>query len=142
MIRETSIEAYRAIREGGLLSERRLQVYELLYHYGPCTANELINRAGKKSSLINQNVVTRLGELRDMGCVKELGVRQCDVTGMKVIVWDVTGKLPGKLYKKRKKTRKQIRKELLMILGELSCMVLSDPAKDSVREAYSVAQEL
>lgn len=119
IIRETSIEAYRTIREEGLLSQRRFQVYDLLYQHGPCTANELVNRTGRTSSLGNQNIVTRLGELREMGCVKELGTRQCNVTGMRVIVWDVTSNLPRKLERELSRSRKAIRTELLELLSTI-----------------------
>lgn len=118
-VRETSAEAYRTIKENGLLSERRLQVYDYLYQHGPCTANELVNRAGKRSTLGNQNVVTRLGELRAMGVVKELGTRQCEVTGMRVIVWDVTRELPKKLEKGLSRSRKEIRKDLMELLRKI-----------------------
>jgi len=39
--RDTSIEAYRTIKANGLLSKRRLQVYEYLFNHGPATAKEI-----------------------------------------------------------------------------------------------------
>ncbi len=105
MIRETSIISYNTIRDSGLLSKRRWEVYDVLYHHGPATGAELAMFYRKKygaSSPSNPNTLTRLGELRDMGVVTELGSRICSVTGQTVINWDVTSKLPKALATKTK----------------------------------------
>lgn len=95
MIRDTSIEAFRTIQESGLLSRARWQVYEVLFHNGPATRGEVDLHYRKKYGGQNySNVSARLNELRDMGVVEELGTRECTVTGMQVIFWDVTSKLP------------------------------------------------
>lgn len=100
MTRKTSIEAYNTIKENGLLSKRRLEVYEALFEFGPCTGGELFRKANaKQKNIPNANIVTRLGELRRVGVVAEVGERKCAATGMNVIVWDVTDKLPLKLEK-------------------------------------------
>jgi hypothetical protein len=54
-----------------------------------------------------------------MGVVKELGTRQCEVTGMRVIVWDVTRELPKKLEKGLSRSRKEIRKDLMELLRKI-----------------------
>lgn len=103
MTRRTSVAAFDEIKESGLLSERRFQVYEALFNHGPCTANEL--RKYLSTSMpnnINLNIVTRLGELRDMGVAYEVRERPCRMTGMTVIEWDVTERLPRKLVKPKK----------------------------------------
>ena len=86
MVRETSAAAYHEIVESGLLSKRRLQVYEYLYRNGPCTARQVSEGVpgGWK----------RLGELRDLGVVAEIGQTVCGVTAKTVILWDVTSDLP------------------------------------------------
>ena len=108
-MRETSLEAFRKIRDEGLLSERRFQVYATLYKYGPCTANELAKNFHlmnfNLAKNVNMNIVTRLGELRDAGVAREVRERECSVTGMRVIEWDVTDGLPVKPPKKTKKLR-------------------------------------
>jgi hypothetical protein len=109
MVRETSIAAYNAIKDNGLLSGRRFEVYEFLFQHGPCTGNELLAKMKLEIDRFNgnaPNVVTRLGELRDFGVVRELGTRKCNITGMTVTVWDVTDKLPTKaaIQPKRKCT--------------------------------------
>lgn len=108
MIRRTSTESYNKIRNDGLLSRRRFEVYEALLQFGPCTANELF-REMKYNNLVgtkNQqtNLTPRLGELRDLGVVIENRERECSVTGRTVIEWMVVDKIPGKL----EKTQRQI----------------------------------
>lgn len=104
MVRKTSIEAYNQIKNNGLLSERRMQVYDLLYKYGPLTALQVIDHF--RRTLINfsstGNLSTRLSELRDMGVVEELGTTKCPIGGRNVILWDVTDRLPVKVEKKKK----------------------------------------
>lgn len=93
MTRETSIDAYQEIADNGLLSARRLEVYKALYDHGPCTAAEMLSSMSMGSSAPNQ-IRARLNELRSLGVAREVGTRPCRITGMRVIVWDVTSNLP------------------------------------------------
>lgn len=105
MTRQTSIEAYRKIKHDGLLSERRWQVYDILFEYGPLTGAEAAIAYRKKygaSSPSNPNILTRLGELRDQGVAEEIKETICSITGQTVILWDVTERLPDKIKKKPK----------------------------------------
>lgn len=106
--RQTSIEAFRQIKESGLLSERRLQVYEALFRHGPCTSGELFARAlvGKTNLSVMTQSRARFTELRDLGVIREVGVKKCTATGRNAIVWDVTGGLPRKVAKKESKSAK------------------------------------
>lgn len=94
-VRETSLKAYRAILNSGLLSKMRMVVYKWLYHHGPATAGVVESEMGSKDAH------KRLSELRDRGVVKELGATNCPISGKEVILWDVTSKLPRKLKKHR-----------------------------------------
>ena len=110
MVRQTSIDAYHQIRDNELLSKRRLEVYEVLYKYGPATASELSERLpGKLSRTIGSNVHARLGELRDMHVAQETGTRICSESGHRGILWDVTKSLPVKKLKKITNAQKVIR---------------------------------
>ena len=101
-VRDTSIEAYRKIKGDGLLSQRRLEIYIWLYWNGPATGNEIF-RGIRGSSTINQaNIPARLNEMREMEVVEERGTDKCSVTGMNVIVWDVTSNLPKPIEKPEK----------------------------------------
>ncbi len=102
-MRQTSIEAFNEIKNNGLLSQRRWEVYEALFNHGPCTANELRKHLAFKDGInVNLNVVTRLGELRNFGVVFEVRERQCSITGIVVIEWDVTDRLPIRFDKPKR----------------------------------------
>lgn len=97
MTRQTSIDAYNAINESGLLSSARFQVYDALYSCGPATAMQIFNFMNKRrGNKVAANVYARLSELRDFGVVRETGTIKCETTGMSVIQWDVTSNLPVK----------------------------------------------
>jgi len=100
----------------------RLKVYNGLYLHGPCTYSELFKCMAKGSERANYNVNTRLGELRDLGVVCEIGKKVCDITKQEVIVWDVTSKYPGELIRKPTKKQKvaSIVKDLETLKGFIS----------------------
>ncbi len=103
MIRQTSIWAYNTIKANGLLSAKRWQAYDLLTKYGPATSSELFEHYKeiyKPSFRYNANIHSRLNELRERGVAKELGRKECAVSGHSVILWEVTDGLPIKMDKK------------------------------------------
>lgn len=103
MTRQTSIDAYNAIKDSGLLSKRRFEVYAVLFEHGPLTGGELSELLPKKiSRTIGSNVHARLSELTERGVVMEIGYRICSVSGQRVILWDVTNNLPSKIKKIKK----------------------------------------
>lgn len=105
MTRKTSLDVYHEIEANGLLSERRWNVYKTLYRIGPATAAEISN--SDISSFTNpakgDNSHARLSELKEMGCVDEVGTKKCDITGRDVLLFDVTESLPVKLEKRKTK---------------------------------------
>ena len=103
-IRQTSIECFNKIKQEGLLSKRRLEVYEALYTSAPCTSSEAIRNA--KTTFGVFGVSSRFTELRDLGVIYEKGEKQCTITGRNVIEWDLTDKLPVN-FKNKNKTKKQ-----------------------------------
>jgi hypothetical protein len=88
-VRETSAEAYHSLEESGVLSVGRWEVYQDVFHNGPTTSGESLNRLNTKTSIPSQKRA-RFTELRAMGLLKEIGVRACAVTGFRAIEWDVT----------------------------------------------------
>lgn len=103
-VRRTSIEAYNEIKESGLLSKRRWQAYEILFHHGPLTANQLVRLAAEKFPAL-KNTWTfnkRLSELRRAGIVDEIAEVPCPLTGRTAILWDCNDRLPLKMDKPRK----------------------------------------
>ena len=93
-VRQISVEVYHQIREEGLLSRMRMQVYDALFKVGPVTATQLLETLRVGANTTHSNVRARLLELRELGCAKELGTTTCPVTGREVILWDVTAHLP------------------------------------------------
>ena len=82
-MKQTSIEAYKALVESGMLSERRAQVYQLVRLYPGSTAGELSTRFYHhfKPLGITCAVETphkRLSELVKLGFVKEGDTRECN----------------------------------------------------------------
>jgi hypothetical protein len=102
--RKTSIECFNKIKQEGLLSKRRFEVYEALYTSAPCTSSEAIRNA--KTTFGVFGVSSRFTELRDSGVIYEKGEKQCTITGRNVIEWDLTDRLPVN-FKNNNKTKKQ-----------------------------------
>jgi hypothetical protein len=115
-IRQTSIDCYKQIKSEGLLSKRRLEVYESLYTSAPCTSSEAIRNA--KTTFGVFGVSSRFTELRDLGVIYEKGIKKCSVTGRNVIEWDLTDRLPIK-FKNNNKTKKQRIEDALNSFREL-----------------------
>ena len=86
VIRETSIEAYNEIKENGLLSKRRFQVYETLYNNGPLTTGEIWYIYFRDQGISQNSINPRLSELVSLGVVSEVGKRSCKITGRNVLV--------------------------------------------------------
>lgn len=120
MIRQTSIEAYHKIKEDGTLSSSRWHVYEILYKHGPLTAGELKQKMlwSKENFLKVYKSESRLTELRDMGVVQELGKKKCSLSGMTVILWDVTDKLPVKLKRDVKPSKKKMLADAIEVINK------------------------
>ena len=114
--RQTSIDCYTQIKQEGLLSKRRLEVYEALLSTSPCTSSEAIRNA--KTTFGVFGVSSRFTELRDLGVIYEKGEKKCSITGRNVIEWDLTDKLPVNI-KKTNKTKKQKVDDALNSLRQL-----------------------
>ena len=115
MVRDTSIEAYITIKENGLLSQRRFQVYECLYKHGPMTANDVIRWYRDQYPDVNQTGFNaRFSELQEMGVITEVGEEIDSVSGNRCILWDVTSNLPNEPPKKlsRKERIKRLKSSI------------------------------
>lgn len=96
MIRDTSKEAYAEVMSSGYVGRKQKEVYASLYENGPVTGGELHYRMSLSRNPSHSNIVTRLGELRDIGIVREFPKRTCSKSGYQAYVWDVTSKHPKK----------------------------------------------
>jgi len=113
-VRDTSAQAYYQIRDEGLLSRRRFEIYKILYTLGPMTASQIQRHMTGSEGANKTNAHARLFEMRDMLCIAECGKVRCPVTGMTVINWDVTSKLPKPLPKELTNKQKIERYRLLL----------------------------
>lgn len=103
MTRRTSIEAYNTIKDNGLLSKRRWEVYDILFHHGPLTAHEVVSVARRQYPRANQTSFNaRLSELKAVGCAEEVGEKINPISEVLNYLWDVTDKLPVKLEKPKR----------------------------------------
>lgn len=114
--RETSIATYREIEAKGLLPKLRFEIYAALYRHGPCTAGELYQKIDWS---IKGSVSARLSELRDAGCVDDIGVSKCKFSGQSALLWDVNKRLPVKVVKKKLPNRQSLIELLVASYDEL-----------------------
>lgn len=115
--RQTSIDCYNQIKANGLLSKKRLEVYESILKNAPCTSGEAFSTMTTKENQISQSRA-RFTELRELGVIYEKGVRKCRITGKNVIEWDLTNRLPV-IFKNKKQTKKQKINNVISCLREL-----------------------
>lgn len=86
-----------------------MEIYETLCNHGPLTTNEIFEKLFGTSTINNPSVHSRLCELRELGCVVEVGKKECRLTKMTVILWDSTTNMPVEIPKKER-IQKQIGK--------------------------------
>ena len=108
-IRQTSIDCYNQIKESGLLSSRKMEVYEILFRHGPMTANEIVRKA--KVSYPNTNPSSfhaRLSELKKCNAIIEVGEKRDVFSGKSCYVWDLTDRIPVKESRKTKTKKDRV----------------------------------
>jgi len=97
-MRKTSLMAYNTIKDNGLLSLRRFEVYDDVFYNGPTTCRQTVKRiAGRKGASVSitySSYSSRFSELERSGVIEEVGKVIDAETGHLVISWDVTGRLP------------------------------------------------
>lgn len=103
MIQKTSIQTYHYIKNSGLISEKRMKVYEILYENPQGLTGTQVSEIFKEkypSAKHSETIRNRITELRDMGVVLEIGTVECEFTNRKVLLWCTSNNLPIKLEKK------------------------------------------
>jgi DNA-binding Lrp family transcriptional regulator len=97
--RQTSIDCYNQIKAEGLLSKRRLQIYEVLLENGPLSGTEIAILFKKKHFITghSEGVRNRITELVSRGVICDNGTKTCNITGKTVTEWDLTDRLPVKV---------------------------------------------
>ena len=98
---QNSIDAYNTIKANGLLSKRRMEVYEAIVKHGKLTQREAARYFAKTHPNNQMDSFTpRFAELHAMDVIHVTGSKKDSVTGHVVDIWTVTGNLPKKLPKK------------------------------------------
>lgn len=137
-MRQTSIDTYNEIKNSGLLSKRRMEVYDVLFHHGPMTANDLVRHNKLHHPYANQTGWNaRFSELERMKAIKEVGLKKDDVSGNECIVWDVTDEIPIKLEKSNKGELKKELIDKIIALGK----IISPEWKQPLREIFTIAKQ-
>ena len=140
MTRNTSIETYQTIVNNGLLSKRRLEVYQLLYNMGPMTANEVIRWYRNKYPEANQTGFNaRFSELEEIGVIAVIGSKKDEISGNKCMIWSTTNAIPKKLSKSS--TKKEKKKDILQRITLLG-IKLPSSYKQDLRDIYHKVEEL
>lgn len=101
MIRDTSIEVYRQIRDEGLLTKLNWEVYHALWESGPSTIREIYVKyfEGKYN---DRSISPRFKELTEKGVIEATRKRVCRVSGRTVYEWELTKRLPIKVERAQK----------------------------------------
>ena len=90
--RQTSIDCYNEIKNSNLLAQRRFETFDAIFKTAPCTRQEALEHTNPFNALSLS--AARFTELRRLGVIYEVRVRECKVTGRNVIEWDLTDRLP------------------------------------------------
>jgi len=112
MIQSTSLEAYYRIKEDGLLSRLRFEVYEAIVKIGrPITQGEIQEYFFPSIKGAGGSVGGRFSELERRGVIKSIGTRQCEITGNNKLIYIPTNELP--VNPPKFKSKKQVSQEAL-----------------------------
>jgi len=137
MIQRTSIDTYHAIRDSGVLSEKRMNVFDIFYENpNGLTGSEVSELYKSKfpTSKHSETIRNRITELCQMGVIAEMGVSECPYTKRKVMKWCCVDKLPIPLEKKA--TRKEQIKEILDDITAFGKSLKSEEEKIVLRTIY------
>lgn len=102
MVQKTSIDTYYHIKNSGILSDKRLKVYEILYeHPEGLTGSQVsdIFKSKYPSAKNSETIRNRITELKNMNLVMEMGIVDCEFSNRKVMKFCLTDNLPTKLEK-------------------------------------------
>lgn len=109
-VRETSIKTYYEIIGEGLLGEAQKIVFLAFKEHENSTDREIADFLGKK----DPNVVRpRRRELVLMGCLEEVGKRECLMTGRTAIIWNIPKNIQFRKLISKKINKKEAFQTLL-----------------------------
>jgi Fe2+ or Zn2+ uptake regulation protein len=143
MIQRTSIDTYHAIKDSGLISEKRLKVFDIFYENPDGLTGSQVSEIYRKNHPTSQHSETirnRITELYEMGVLIEVGVVECEYTKRKVMKWCCIDKMPIPLEKKQ--TKKEKIEEILNDVTALGKSLKSEEEKIVLRTIYHKIKNL
>jgi hypothetical protein len=143
MIQKTSIETYHAIKNSGLISEKRLKVFDIFYENPQGLTGAEVSEIYRKQNPTSQHSETirnRITELVEMGVVVEIGIVECQFSKRKVTKWCCIDKMPIPLEKKL--TRKEQIKKILDDVTAFGKSLKSEEDKIVLRTIYHQIKSL
>lgn len=143
MIQQTSIETYRKIVASGLLSDKRLKVYQIFYEHPQGLTGAQVSEIFKSkypSSRHSETIRNRITELRDMGVLYEMGKTQCKLTHQSVMLFGVTNNIPTKLEKKQTLNEKV--DAILKMMVEMARPIEEGELRNNIRLIYREIKNL
>lgn len=143
MVQKTSIETYHAIKRSGLISEKRMKVFDIFYENKDGLTGSQVSQIYKSkypSSQHSETIRNRITELCEMGVIAEMGVVECQYTKRKVMKWCCVDQMPVNLEKK--KTKKEIINEILDDVISLGQSLKSEEEKMYLRNIYHKIKNL
>jgi hypothetical protein len=143
MVQKTSVETYHAIKNSGLISEKRMKVFDIFYlNPKGLTGSEVseIYRKENPTSQHSETIRNRITELFQMGVLAEVGVVECQFSKRNVMKWCCIDKMPIPLEKKM--TRKEQVNEILEDITLLGKSLKSEEDKIVLRTIYHKLKNL
>ena len=143
MVQKTSIETYHAIKNSGLISEKRMRVFDIFYlNPQGLTGSEVseIYRKENPTSQHSETIRNRITELFQMGVLAEVGVVECQFSKRNVMKWCCIDKMPIPLEKKL--TRKEQVNEILKDITVFGTSLKSEEDKIVLRTIYHKLKNL
>lgn len=143
MIQKTSIETYHAIKNSGLISEKRLKVFDIFYQNPEGLTGAEVSEIYRKENPTSQHSETirnRITELVQMGVLTELGVVECQFSKRNVTKWCCIDKMPIPLEKKL--TRKEQINEIIDDITAFGVSLKSEEEKIVLRTIYHKIKNL
>lgn len=137
MAQTTSIETYNAIKESGLISEKRMKVFDIFYQNPRGLTGAQVSeiyRSQNPTSQHSETIRNRITELVQMGVLAELGVVECEFSKRSVMKWCCVDRMPIPLEKKV--TRKEQIKQILDDVTALGKKLESEEDKTALRKIY------
>ncbi len=143
MIQRTSVETYHAIKDSGVLSEKRMRVFDIFFENPEgLTGAEVsdIYKSKFPSSKYSETIRNRITELAQMGVLTELGTVECQFTKRKVMRWCCVDNMPIPLEKKL--TRKEKIQSVLKDIENFGKQLTSEEDKIVLRLIYKKVQNI